>query len=231
MNMKKIIKYILAVSLMLGMVVTMTACGKKDKDTKQYGKDNETILNENKQENNTTNTEKKDLNTTNDTTMSSNERYKIFANGLKSKLKKLQKSTQDPDGNTVDVDLIMYNFNNIAINITPTGDAYLCLSSSSAMAKKYGTKYKVKSNIINAGVSEYGQDGAKIFWFIDENGNVFYYDMGNISEDESSYTVNLNLKSLPKLKNITQIISKSYPDGVCSAGIDIDGNIIEIDEF
>ena len=30
MNMKKIIKYILAVSLMLGMVVTMTACGKKD---------------------------------------------------------------------------------------------------------------------------------------------------------------------------------------------------------
>ena len=61
--MKKIIKYILAVSLMLGMVVTMTACGKKDKDTKQYGKDNETILNENKQENNTTNTEKEDLNT------------------------------------------------------------------------------------------------------------------------------------------------------------------------
>ena len=50
MNMKKIIKYILAVSLMLGMVVTMTACGKKDKDTKQYGKDNETILNENKAE-------------------------------------------------------------------------------------------------------------------------------------------------------------------------------------
>ena len=146
-------------------------------------------------------------------------------------MKKLQKSTQDPDGNTVDVDLIMYNFNNIAINITPTGDAYLCLSSSSAMAKKYGTKYKVKSNIINAGVSEYGQDGAKIFWFIDENGNVFYYDMGYISEDESSYTVNLNLKSLPKLKNITQIISKAYPDGACSARIDIDGNIIEIDEF
>lgn len=45
--MKKIIKYILAVSLMLGMVITITGCGKKmNKDAKEYDKDNEIVSNQ-----------------------------------------------------------------------------------------------------------------------------------------------------------------------------------------
>ena len=33
--MKKIIKYILVIVLMLGMVITITGCGKKNKDAKE----------------------------------------------------------------------------------------------------------------------------------------------------------------------------------------------------
>lgn len=44
--MKKVVKCILAIVLMLGMVITITGCGKKNKDTKEYDKDNEIVLNQ-----------------------------------------------------------------------------------------------------------------------------------------------------------------------------------------
>ena len=49
--MKKIIKYILVIVLMLGMVITITGCGKKNKDAKEYNKENE-IAQSNQAENN-----------------------------------------------------------------------------------------------------------------------------------------------------------------------------------
>ena len=72
--MKKIIKYILVIVLMLGVVITITGCGKKNKDAKEYNKENE-IAQSNQAENNSngdingTKTETQDT----DNTVSKNE--------------------------------------------------------------------------------------------------------------------------------------------------------------
>ena len=72
--MKKIIKYILVIVLMLGMVITITGCGKKNKDAKEYNKENE-IAQSNQAENNSNGDEEKTKNETQDTdnTVSKNE--------------------------------------------------------------------------------------------------------------------------------------------------------------
>ena len=72
--MKKIIKYILVIVLMLGMVITITGCGKKNKDAKEYNKENE-IAQSNQAENNSNGDVEKAKNETQDTdnTVSKNE--------------------------------------------------------------------------------------------------------------------------------------------------------------
>jgi hypothetical protein len=72
--MKKIIKYILVIVLMLGMVITITGCGKKNKDAKEYNKENE-IAQSNQAENNNNGDVEKTKNETQDTdnTVSKNE--------------------------------------------------------------------------------------------------------------------------------------------------------------
>ena len=44
--MKKILKYTLAILVVLGMMLTVTGCGNKDKDQKEYNKDNEVVANQ-----------------------------------------------------------------------------------------------------------------------------------------------------------------------------------------
>ena len=72
--MKKIIKYILVIVLMLGMVITITGCGKKNKDAKEYNKENE-IAQSNQAENNSNGDVEETKNETQDTdnTVSKNE--------------------------------------------------------------------------------------------------------------------------------------------------------------
>ena len=72
--MKKIIKYILVIVLMLGMVITITGCGKKNKDAKEYNKENE-IAQSNQAENNSNGDAEETKNETQDTdnTVSKNE--------------------------------------------------------------------------------------------------------------------------------------------------------------
>lgn len=72
--MKKIIKYILVIVLMLGMVITITGWGKKNKDAKEYNKENE-IAQSNQAENNSNGDVEKTKNETQDTdnTVSKNE--------------------------------------------------------------------------------------------------------------------------------------------------------------
>ena len=50
--MKKILKYTLAILVVLSMMLAITGCGNKDKDKKEYSKENETI--EKQEENNVT---------------------------------------------------------------------------------------------------------------------------------------------------------------------------------
>ena len=72
--MKKIIKYILVIVLMLGMVITITGCGKKNKDAKEYNKENERAQS-NQAENNSNGDVEETKNETQDTdnTVSKNE--------------------------------------------------------------------------------------------------------------------------------------------------------------
>ena len=49
--MKKILKYTLAILVVLGMTLTVTGCGNNDKDQKEYSKDNEVVANQTKNNN------------------------------------------------------------------------------------------------------------------------------------------------------------------------------------
>lgn len=70
--MKKILKYILAILVVLSMMLAITGCGNKDKDKKEYSKENETI--EKQEENNVTDEKNSTENKDNEENQTKNEK-------------------------------------------------------------------------------------------------------------------------------------------------------------
>ena len=70
--MKKILKYTLAILVVLSMMLAITGCGNKDKDKKEYSKENETI--EKQEENNVTDEKNSTENKDNEENQTKNEK-------------------------------------------------------------------------------------------------------------------------------------------------------------
>lgn len=70
--MKKILKYTLAILVVLSMMLAITGCGNKDKDKKEYSKENETI--EKQEENNVTDEKKSTENKDSEENQTKNEK-------------------------------------------------------------------------------------------------------------------------------------------------------------
>ena len=70
--MKKILKYTLAIIVVLSMMLAITGCGNKDKDKKEYSKENETI--EKQEENNVTDEKNSTENKDNEENQTKNEK-------------------------------------------------------------------------------------------------------------------------------------------------------------
>ena len=79
--MKKILKYTLAIIVVLSMMLAITGCGNKDKDKKEYSKENETI--EKQEENNVTDEKNSTENKDNEENITKNNKtnsIKAFSN-------------------------------------------------------------------------------------------------------------------------------------------------------
>ena len=153
--------------------------------------------------------------------MTADERYSLYINGLKNNLKKLQGNSHISlhSGEYI-------NLSTVGINVYGTiennGDVYLGLERDSALAKKYGQNYKVATNIVNAGIQEYGQDASVLLWFINELGEFSYLGIPDINIE------NLEVKTIKDLKNIVNVTTMYNGEANIPVAIDIEGNILEI---
>jgi len=160
------------------------------------------------------------------------ERYKVYAQGMKTSLAKLQNYKEAPDGEKTNGNLLTLcrvpQITGVtSISVEYNGDVYLQLESESVVGKKYGEKYKAQSNAINAGIIEFGRDANIFIWTINEEGKVFY----TIIQPVMSNIPDLNLKEIKDLKNIIDIKSIDGPTSLDIMAIDIDGNITDLSQI
>jgi len=112
------------------------------------------------------------------------------------------------------------NGDNITIKIDNEGNAYFELSGK--LEKKYGSEYKIASNVIKAGAMKYGQDGAIVIYAINNSGE-FSYSLINLTSNE------LKMQTIDSFKNIVEV--QRYNNGETSmllVAIDIDGIMHDI---
>lgn len=157
--------------------------------------------------------------------MTSDEKYNIYLKNLKNNLLKMK----DAGENKVDKYLFISeeNFtlenNKIGnLSIEYNGDAYLNFTDAGALSKKYGEKYKISTNIVNAGFQVYGQDATVMIWLINDKGEFLYVDILQHG------TTTLELKNVKNLKNVVNVSTMYNGEAFIPVVIDIEGNIFEI---
>lgn len=163
--------------------------------------------------------------------MTSDEKYKVYVDGLKESINKLKNLGTSPDGEKYDSEILVNSQNYftsekqgiVGISLDYTGTAYLESNSDSTIGKKYGEKYKLKSNTIKVGITEYGHDSSLLIWSIDEKGKISYIQINQFDND-----IKIELKEYDSLKNIIDIEVIYNGESIIPVAIDIDGKIHEI---
>lgn len=154
-----------------------------------------------------------------------NEKYNAYITGLKNNMEKSKEEYSDSYflnnlfGGELLETLGIYPY----IEIKNNGDAYLALQKDSVVGKKYGEKYKVATNIVNAGMEIHGHDAQAFLWFINDKGEFSYI---NIIQDSIP---NLELKKIDNLKNIVDVTLMYNGVADILVAIDIEGNILKIE--
>ena len=154
-----------------------------------------------------------------------NEKYNTYITGLKKSMEKTKEEYSDSYflNNLIGGDFLetvgIYPY----IKIQNNGDAYLNLEKDSAVGKKYGEKYKIATNIVNAGLEIHGHDAQAFLWFINDLGEFSYI---NIIQDSIP---NLEPKKIDNLKNIVDVTLMYNGVADILVAIDIEGNILKIE--
>lgn len=182
------------------------------------------------------NNSKSETTTTDNKTMSADERYKSYINGLKNSLKTIIEYGNSSLDELVGETDITYNSENLQVvgveivSLKNNGDVYVQLSKDSYLGKKHGTEYKIGSNIVKIGVTDYGQDSEMIYMINDEG--KFYYCKLNVESADSS-TNSLEFKEITKLKNIINVenIYVNASEANLPFAVDIEGKLFNIDEL
>ena len=164
--------------------------------------------------------------TTNSATMTADEKYKVFLNGLKNSL-----STYNKGGDNVldivDSGTYYDTFWIESWELKNNGDVYLNISETSNLGKKFGTHYKLASNVIKVG-TYFDEDEGGVYpstnyiYIINEEGKFYYCDV-----TEGSTLATLELKENTKIKNIVSIEEWFYADHRGAVAIDIEGKIYD----
>ena len=158
--------------------------------------------------------------------MSADERFAIYAKGLKESISEFYEFGETFDGEkykcAVPVDYKVneniFGIENIILNYN--GDLHINIASDSALGKKYGNDYKIASNIIKAGALYYGQDASIIIFAIENSGNLRCCLISD--------TTKLELKTITNLKNIIEVQSYNNGESPSLVAIDIDGKMYKI---
>jgi len=159
--------------------------------------------------------------------MNADERFAIYAKGLKESISKFYEFGETFDGEkykcAVPVDCDIENaFGIDEIVLKYNGELHLKIASNSELNKKYGSEYKIASNVIKAGAMKYGQDGAIVIYAINNSGE-FSYSLINLTSNE------LKMQTIDSFKNIVEV--QRYNNGETSmllVAIDIDGIMHDI---
>ena len=175
-------------------------------------------------------TQNDNTNTEQDKEMTADERFAIYAKGLKQSLSKFSEFGEIFDGERyqckVPVDFDVADERIEDISIAYNGDLHLKFKSNSDLGKKYGSNYKLASNIIKAGAMQMGQDVSTFIYAINDSGEFLYCRV------EQSSNNNLKLNVISKLKNIVEIQRFSNGEtGALLVAIDIDGKMYDIKDY
>lgn len=184
---------------------------------------------------NSSNIEEEKLTTTTDTKtekveMTSDEKYKVYVDGVKNSLNNFSEFGEYYDENLVlpDVPTQYTAYDNLfgieGIDLKTNGDAYIKLSSESNLYKKFGENYKIGTNIIKAGAMYCGQDASILLYMISNEGKFYYCELLDSYAKVTENT--LKFKETTKLKNIVSV--EQYKNSYMIFAIDIDGKMYDV---
>lgn len=163
--------------------------------------------------------------------MTADEKYKVYTDGLKNSLKTISKYGEVFDEGKFESHFFYSEdflreagINNVSLR--NNGEVYAELSKDSYLAKKYGTNYKIASNIVKVGTTFAGQEGG-IIYMINETGKFYYCRIYGAPAD--SQTHSLEFKEITTLKNIVNVELLNDGEAMIPFAVDINGNIFSLD--
>lgn len=178
--------------------------------------DNNQIENNNyKEENNSEQADKEESNC--DWSQVKNS-YQEYANNLK---QSRQQSINRIDDVTINEKLCIST-----LTIDKDGNVKLGLENST-LIEKYGRNYQVLTNVLIAGVFEYGNSGFRTILFIKEDGSL-------VAINGNELINNKTIKLITNLGNVNNIVSLVQTDdngSMSIMAIDINGNTYDITQY
>lgn len=217
-NSKKVslVLIILIVILLIGVGICSYILISKNKEIKS----NNTNISTNVAQ--TSKNEQTQNNTENTTTqLSADERFKSYAENIVKGLNSYKDAEKNPSGDTYSpTSYIQIRGDYLKqakvekAEIKYNGDLYII---------KNGTETLVRSNVLSCYELEIGNGGYTSIMFINTDGTVSYLDTQSFI-DSGKITV----KNYTSAKNITNLINISFATAATVYGIDIDGNLVEL---
>lgn len=174
--------------------------------------------------------ENKDENNEKNLSMSSDENFATYANGVKNELGKMNEGNVEEYSYTPfylgDMSRVerIDNFNIEDIYINQNGEVYISFKSSKI--RDFET-IKVFENAIDCGIYPVGNDGSSYLIWIIGNDGYLYIDEHDVYEDENG--IKFLFKKQKDLKNIVSVSNYMAFDAIMTVCVDIDGNMHTIE--
>ncbi len=160
----------------------------------------------------------------------------VYTNNLYKSMKNMDKNFEEYkelgiDEGMEDDCIVIPNHNDyilkdiLSVEINHLGEAYINIAPDNDLYDSYGSKHKLKSDVINAGIYTVGNGDYSYIYLVNKDGTVSYVDSVKIYEE--------NVIEVAKLENLSNIISLmqiSQLDAAKVMAIDIYGNMIDLNQ-
>lgn len=139
----------------------------------------------------------------------------------------------DENGNLYDWVVYVYN-NPSDVNggisdayVDSHGDAYIDIAETSSLYSKYGTNYKVASNVADVAFCHYANGLTYYLALVNQDGTVSVI----VLSDDTSRMSEIKVTNIPNVNNIVKVIYQRYGNGWFGTAIDVNGNTISLDQY
>lgn len=113
----------------------------------------------------------------------------------------------------------------LSVEINHKGEAYINIAPNNNLYDSYGSKHKLKSDVINAGIYTVGNGDYSYIYLVNKDGTVSYVDSVKIYEENI-----IEVVKLENLSNIISLVQISQLDAAKVMAIDIYGNMHDLNE-